>query len=116
MTASEAASLENEDHLALFVMMTCLNGYFQDAAFDSLAEALLKAEHGGAIAAWGSSGMTLPEGQSAMNEQFYRLLFSAGAGQSFTLGEAIQKAKATISDFDIRKSWILLGDPTMRLR
>ena len=30
-------------------MMTCLKGYFQDAALDSLGESLLKAE-GGAVA------------------------------------------------------------------
>ena len=99
----------------MFVMMTCLNGYFQDAAFDSLGEVLLKAEHGGAIAVWGSSGMTLPELQAAMNEQFYRLVFSRGGDKSLTLGEAIQKAKSTVNDRDIRRSWILLGDPTIRV-
>ena len=41
--------------------MTCLNGYFQDPAMDSLAEALMKSEKGGAIAVWASSGMTTTE-------------------------------------------------------
>ena len=54
MTNEEALGLRNE-HLSMFVMMTCLNGYFQDPVLDSLAESLLKAEHGGAVAVWASS-------------------------------------------------------------
>src|SRR4029450_2717338 len=80
-TNDDARGLTNADHLSLFVMMTCLNGYFQDAALDSLAEALLKAEHGGAVAVWTSSGMTGPVAQAVINQQLYKLLFgSAGLG------------------------------------
>ena len=32
------------------------------------------------------------------------------------MGEAVTKAKAAISDRDVRRTWILLGDPTMKLR
>jgi hypothetical protein len=32
-----------------------------------------------------------------------------------SIGEAILKAKEATSDLDVRRSWILLGDPTMRL-
>jgi len=35
---------------------------------------------------------------------------------SITLGEATAKAKAATGDSDIRKTWILFGDPTTRLR
>jgi hypothetical protein len=115
LSSSDGGSLDNQDRLAVFLMMTCLNGYFQDASSDSLSEVLLKAGHGGAIAVWGSSGMTLPEAQAAMNEEFYRLVFSRGGDESLSLGEAIQKAKSTINDRDVRRSWILLGDPTMRV-
>ncbi len=38
LSASEAVKLENRS-LPLFVVMNCLNGFFQDAASDSLAEA-----------------------------------------------------------------------------
>lgn len=102
-------------HLPLFAMMTCLNGYFQDAGSESLGEALLNAQNGGAIAVWASSGMTLPGYQSTMNQEFYRALFG-GKGESLSLGEAIRRAKASVSDVDVRRTWVLLGDPTMRLR
>ena len=54
LTSEDAASLENASHPALFVSMTCLNGYFQDASLESLAESLMKAKHGGAVAVWAS--------------------------------------------------------------
>jgi len=112
LTDADATALNN-DGLPVFVMMTCLNGYFQDPQLDSLAESLMKAQGRGAVAAWASSGITQPEGQSQMSQQFYRLLFNGAA--SMTLGEASAKAKA-VADGDIRRTWILFGDPSMKLR
>ena len=93
--------------------MTCLNGFFQDPYAEPLGEALIKAKQGGAIAVWTSSGLTEAGGQAAMNKELIRLLFSSG---SITLGEATARAKASVSDQDIRKTWILFGDPTTRLK
>lgn len=92
--------------------MTCLNGYYYDPAVDSLAESLLKAE-GGAVAVWASSGMCLPGDQAAMNQEFYRQLFN---GNPIAIGEAAKRAKQAASSGDVRRSWILLGDPSMRLK
>ena len=91
-----------------------LNGYFQDAGMDSLGESLIKAERGGAVAVWASTGMTMPHHQETMNREFYRLLFNGG--RAVTLGEAAMGAKAAIGDRDVRQTWVLLGDPTMWLR
>ena len=93
--------------------MTCLNGFFQDVYSDSLAEALLKAKQGGAVAVWASSGLTEPDKQAVMNKEVVRLLFNGG---KLTLGEAVKRAKAAVSDPDIRKTWILFGDPTTKLK
>ncbi len=81
----------NGTHLPLFVNMTCLNGYFEAPNADSLAESLLNAKGGGAVAVWASSGLTEPEGQAAINQELIRLLFD---GESLTLGEAAMRAKA----------------------
>ena len=110
----DAPSLTNGQHLSLFVMMTCLNGYFQDPSLDGLAETLLKAQQGGAIAAWSSTGMTEPEGQAAMNAELYRALF-AGTGP-LRLGDAMQRARAATTDADVLRTWVLIGDPTTRFR
>jgi hypothetical protein len=112
LDADLAAGLTNSNKPSFFVMMTCLNGYSHDAYIDSLAEALLKAPNGGAMAVWASSGFTEPEPQFAMSSQFYRQLFS---GPSIRVGDAFKPAKATISDLDVRRTWSLLGDPSTRL-
>src|SRR5205814_7486842 len=53
--SADAAALGNGDRLPFVVGMTCLNGYFHDLFTESLAEALMKAPNGGAIAVWTSS-------------------------------------------------------------
>jgi Peptidase family C25 len=113
LTSDDALSLTNADRLSLFVTMTCLNGYYQDPVLDSLAESLMKAGRGGAVAVWASTGMTQPGGQMLINQQFYRMIFGEKSG---TLGEAILNAKSAVADGDIRRTWILLGDPSMKLK
>ena len=117
LTGADAHALTNSRQLPMFVMMTCLNGSFQNAGMDSLGEALMKAE-GGAVAVWASTGMTVPIDQWTMNEEMYRLLFGGSGlpGQQLTIGEAAKRAKAKITDSDIRRTWVLLGDPAMKLR
>jgi len=113
LNADLAGGLTNTNRLSVYAMMTCLNGYASDPTLDSLGEALLKAPNGGAVAVWASSGFTTPQPQFEMNREFYRLLFG---GQPMRLGEAIRRAKAATSDMDVRRTWILLGDPAMRIR
>jgi hypothetical protein len=115
LSATDAAGLTNSDALPLFVMMDCLNGYFQEATTDSLAEALLKNERGGAIAVWASSALTTPNEQAAMNRALYGLLFDENARQK-TIGEVVVRAKEATSNSDIRRTWILIGDPTTKIR
>jgi hypothetical protein len=112
-TADDAEALANGGGLAFFINMTCLNGFFQAPYADTLAESLLKAENGGAVAVWASSGMTEPEGQVVMNKALIRLLFN---GEGLTIGEAVMRAKAATQDQDIRRTWILFGDPATRLK
>ena len=112
LTSSDAAALQNSEGPSLFVMMTCLNGFFHDPYGDSLAESLMKCERGGAVAAWASSALTTPGGQSAINRRLYQLLFAG----SLTLGEAAMRAKLATSDADIRRTWILFGDPMLKIK
>jgi hypothetical protein len=99
--------------LPFFLSMTCLNGFFQDPYGDSLAEALLKANSGGALAVWTSSGMTVPGEQAMMNKEFVRLLFN---GEGLTIGETAMGAKSATTDQDVRRTWILFGDPATKLK
>jgi len=111
-SARDAYELTNQRQPAMFVMMNCLNGYFQDPGSDSLGEALLKSR-GGAVAVWASSGMTYAGAQAPMNAEFYRQVFG---GSRPRLGDAVMRAKSATVDMDVRRSWVLLGDPTMRIK
>jgi len=110
---TEAAALTNADRLPLFVLMTCLNGFFADVFSESLAEGLMLSPDGGAVAVWASSGLTEATVQAAMNQELFKQLFTR---PSITLGEAVIGAKSSVADLDVRRTWILFGDPTMRLR
>lgn len=112
LSTPDTATLTNGNRLPLFVMMTCLNGVFQDAYSDSLSEGLMKAQQGGSVAVWASSGMTEPSAQDAINQELYRQLFN---GQGATLGDAVRAAKLATGDTDVRMTWTLFGDPAMRM-
>ena len=75
--------------------MTCLNGFFHDLYTESLAEALMRAEQGGAVAVWTSSGLTFPDQQHLINQELIRQLLSS---EKITIGQAAARAKAATSD------------------
>lgn len=114
LRGSDAPTLQNGSRLPLFVMMTCLNGYYEGTGLDSLAESVLKAEQGGAYAVWASSGMTEPSAQAAANRELYRIIFAEGG--TVRLGDAVRRAKTATADRDVRRTWVLFGDPSSRLR
>ncbi|HYO75795.1 MAG TPA: C25 family cysteine peptidase [Thermoanaerobaculia bacterium] len=109
-TGNDASQLTNRK-LPIVAAMTCLNGYFHDVYMSSLAEALLLNPNGGAVAVWTSSTLTEPVPQMHMAAEFYRQLFNGA-----TVGEAATRAKSATTDSDVRNSWILFGDPSMKLR
>lgn len=114
LTSEDADALTNGNHLPMFIMMTCLNGYFldPDPRGKSLAESLIDAPHGGAVAVWSSTGETVPEPQAEINKAFYRLLL---AHPSMRLGDLAVQASQATTDPDVRQTWIMFGDPTMTL-
>src|SRR6266545_274256 len=114
-TSNDALALTNGNKLSFVVVMDCLNGYFQDPTLLSLSEALIKAPQGGAVAAFASSGLTLPDGQHEMSEQLYNLIYGAGA-PPIALGDAIKIAKGSTTDIDVKRTWVYFGDPSLKIR
>ncbi|HEX9507059.1 MAG TPA: C25 family cysteine peptidase, partial [Myxococcales bacterium] len=110
LTAPAAEGLISQERLGVVVSLTCLNGYFADVYSTDLATALVKAPQGGAVAAWASSSLTTPEPQSAIGSEFIRQVT-----QGVTIGEAAMVAKAASTNDDVRSTWILFGDPTLRM-
>jgi hypothetical protein len=110
---SSAATLSNGQRLPVYLLMDCLNGFFQDVYTQSLAEALILSQNGGAVAVWASSGFTNAQPQSNLNQV---LLSNIMNGPATPLGAAILAAKSGVTDPDVRRTWILFGDPTMHLQ
>ncbi len=114
-STDDAMALTNGNKLPFVVVMDCLNGYFAvpQASGQSLAEALVKAPNGGAVASFASSGLTIPDGQHQMGQQMFQLLYG---GPTIPIGDASRQAKYATTDQDVRRTWILFGDPTMKIR
>ncbi|PYS70539.1 MAG: hypothetical protein DMF73_12660, partial [Acidobacteria bacterium] len=112
-SANDAAALTNGNRLSFVVVMDCLNGFFADPSLQSLAESLLKAPNGGAVASFASSGLTIPDGQHEMGLRMFQLLYG---GSSISIGDASRQAKTATGDIDVRRTWILFGDPTLKIR
>ena len=112
-TSSMAETLTNGDKLPFVVTMNCLNGYFHDPYVESVAEALLKNSGGGAFGVWASSALTTPNEQLRVDLELFRQLFG---GTHPSIGDAVLKAKQVTTDSDVRRAWILFGDPSVKLQ
>ncbi len=112
LSNTDAATFTNSNRLPVFLILDCLNGYFQDVYSTSMAESLLLAPNGGAVAVWSSSGLTDAAPQAELDKQAVGTMFSA---QNPALGDAIRAAKAKVNEFDVRRTYILFGDPAMKL-
>jgi Peptidase family C25 len=110
---SDALGLTNQK-LSFYLLMTCLNGYTHSPYSDSLAESLMRS-NGGAIAVLASPNLNLPDGQQELRTSIYSLMFNvSGSGaRALRFGSIIKAAKANTQDRDVRKSYLLIGDPTL---
>jgi hypothetical protein len=117
LASEDLAKLTPQARQPLLFTMNCLNGYFFAPAFDSLAEALVKAENKGAIAAVAPSGLSLDSPAHLYHEA---LLAEITSGQRARLGDAILAAQgdyaATGAFPELLRLYNLLGDPAMSLR
>ncbi len=113
----DAGSLAPQPQQPLLLTMNCLNGYFHFPYFDSLAEALLKADGRGAIAAFSPSGLSLNDPAHRFHELLLNALFHQGHER---LGDAVLKAQedyARSGAFpELLSIYHLLGDPALALK
>ena len=109
-------ALSPQSRQPLLLTMNCLNGYFHFPYFDSLAEALLKAEGKGAIAAFSPSGLSL----NAPAHRYHKaLLQELLSGEHSRLGDAILEAQKRYADTgafpELLSIYHLFGDPALQL-
>lgn len=115
LTVDAAQELSNGQRLPIFINMTCLTGLFSHPSEESLAETLLWAQNGGAIAAIAPSSLTLPNNQRPLNAALLQELLST---EESTVGEALMRAKQGVplgndNQKDIVATFNLLGDPAL---
>jgi hypothetical protein len=118
LTVETVRELSNGQRLPLFINMTCLTGLFSHPSQESLAETLLWAKNGGAIAAIAPSSLTLPTNQSTLNKALLKELLET---EKPTIGEALMRAKQQApltnnNEQDIVATFNLLGDPAIVLQ
>ena len=105
--------LTNGSQLPVFLIMDCLNGFFQDVYEEPLGVTLILASNGGAAAVLASSGLNQAPPQTKLDALVVQ---NALRAKGATLGDAIMNAKSQITDADVRKTFNLLGDPAMQVK
>lgn len=106
-------SLTNSDQLPVFLIMNCLNGFFQDVYSQPLGVTLMLAPNGGAVGVLASSGLNQAPPQTSLDAM---VVHNAFAAKGTTLGEAVVNAKSQITDPDVRRTFVLFGDPAMQVK
>ncbi len=100
-------------NLSLFLMLTCLNGFFADISDDSIAEGVMKLPTGGSPTTWASTGSTTPNIQEEMALVFFDLL---GQGTYTRLGDATHAAKLSATSPEVPLTWAIIGDPALKIK
>jgi hypothetical protein len=108
-----AAQLNNQGRLPVVLELTCFTGSFQLPASSSIDEALLRNPHGGAVAAWGSTGLGISTGHSYLAQGFMGSLMQEGNPRigAAALAGKLRLAAGTIYHHDLIDTYNLLGDP-----
>jgi Peptidase family C25 len=109
---TDALNLTNEK-LSFYLLMTCLNGYTHSPYADSLAESLMRSTNG-AVAVVASPNLNLPSGQQELRKALYQLMLNPTQTRvPVRFGTMVKQAKTATTDKDVRKSFLLIGDPTV---
>lgn len=110
--ADDVASLANGEALPLFLVLNCLNAFFDAPNEESLGEEALRAPDRGAAAFVSSTTVSAFTGQDAFARALAERLF---APEVRRVGEALLQAQQAIRGAagaeDVLASFVLLGDP-----
>jgi len=115
--SEQIGSLGNDGRQPMMILMSCLLGFFGHPERDAMAEELLLAPDGGAVAVFAPSSLTLSSDQGPLNRALLKALLEGGQP---TVGLAILEAKRsqsweTQAQRDVIETFTLFGDPALRL-
>ena len=117
LNSFDTAALLAQPRQPLMLTMNCLNGYFITPFYESLAEAFLKAEGRGTIAAFSPSGLSL---DGAAHVYHRAVMAEIASGRHARLGDAILAAQESYAQSGVMPELLsvyhLFGDPATRVR
>jgi hypothetical protein len=116
-SSEQIDSLGNDGRQPMMILMSCLLGFFGHPERDAMAEELLLAEGGGAVAVFAPSSLTLSSDQGPLNRALLKVLLEEEAPP---VGLAILEAKRSVAaetqgQRDVIETFTLLGDPALEL-
>jgi hypothetical protein len=116
-SSEQISSLGNDGRQPMMILMSCLLGFFGHPDRDAMAEELLLAEDGGAVAVFAPSSLTLSSDQGPLDRALVKALLREEAP---TVGLAILEAKRSVAaetqgQRDVIETFTLLGDPALQL-
>jgi hypothetical protein len=117
-TVEDVSALSNQGIYPVFLNMTCLTGLFTHPEIDSLAETLLWQPRAGAVAVLAPTSLTLATDQSFLSNAFVDAYL---AEPSRPIGDVLLEARRQIPESlggaqDVLQTFLLFGDPAMRLK
>ncbi len=111
--SNDIPKLTNQRQLPLVYAASCDVGRFDHTLNESMAEELLRARGGGAVASIAATRYCFATPNAALNKEVLRLVLDAG---NPTLGEGLFGAKLSRpNSYSNDQKYLLLGDPCMRL-
>ena len=113
----DVGALAAQSRQPLMLTLNCLNGYFVAPSFDSVAEAFLKAEGRGTIAAFSPSGLSLDGPAHTLHRA---LMAEISSGRHSRLGDAVLAAQEAYAESGVMPELLsvyhLFGDPALPIR
>lgn len=115
--ANDVFELKNREQPSILLEMTCFTAQFVfiSPSGHTIDERFLRHNNGGAVAVWGSAGLTVAVGHDWMQQGFHRKLWQSPPLQA-RLGDLITAAYMTLFAStpccqETRAVYLLLGDP-----
>jgi hypothetical protein len=109
--------LSNPHKLTFLVTLDCLNGYFAQPFYYSLAEEFVVAPGKGAVATFSPSGLGYLWEHEILGNEIFSAIFKEGKSLFGVIAiQAKMDAYAKGASEDILRTFTLLGDPAARLK
>jgi len=114
LTVSDINNWTNKYNMPMVFTSSCSFSRFDDPDRTSAGELLILNPNGGGIVLFSAARVSYAGSNQAMSKNFYDTVFCKSNNEYYTLGELFKFSKGGSTDNSI-KSYILLGDPALKL-